>query len=57
MSNEEYELRLEELESLMTINEQKNEDDNAALAREISRLWDYIDKIAHIVENHTMRLP
>ena len=53
MSSEEYDRRIDDIENLMTILEEKNEDDNAALAREISKLWEAIHEIHRILDYDT----
>lgn len=49
MSEEEYD-RLEQFEDMLRIAEEKNEDDNAALVREIQKLWHAIDEINQILK-------
>jgi hypothetical protein len=49
MMDKEYD-RIEQLEDLVRIIEEKNEDDNAALAREIVRLWDAIHRINELIQ-------
>lgn len=49
MSEDEFD-RLEQLEAIVRIAEEKNEDDNAALAREISKLWEAVHEINGILD-------
>lgn len=44
--------RIDQLEDMIRVMEEKNEDDNAALAREISHLWDAITKIKEIINEN-----
>jgi len=44
--------RIEQLEDIIRIMEEKNEDDNAALAREISHLWDAITDVKEIINEN-----
>ena len=49
--NEENEYdRIQQLEDIIRVNEEKNEDDNAALVREISKLWNAIDEINDMIK-------
>jgi len=51
MKEEEVYNRLDQLEDIVRIAEEKNEDDNAALAREVSKLWEAVHEINGIIDN------